>query len=571
MTHRQAGYVHLNCPVPLEGALPWHCWPLPIRAMPFGQQRCWCSMCAYDFGATQNRQVFRVVVLHSLLLLMGGLVFGAYLTLPMWVEMDNAGLQFGTHLSWFPDPAWEQLLVWSNYRFRIFYIETNHWYGGYLGLSVVGLASAGLLWGRTNVPAGHSGRRRRKGRRRQAQAGAGRPVAVAACLIASLILVFGYRWPLLRSLNIVQAFNAGRYLLFVVFFLAVMAGVGTLTLIRLRVIQGKGSNVFTLLLLAVMVDLGPTTFQHPYPTTTETPILFPSKLSNYLKMTAARYANGELPNYRIFYATGNIWRFLAISWPPLETDTPSFLSHYNERPLATFAFGQPLENLLNSAIGKVEKEIENVENPKKSIPLPPIEDFGLLADGLFLLNTKYFFARHSNKKMFLPWTMPPVSPVVVSPRVAEWDHPLKRSADTQTQEALLRLLKATGVNAEENTCDQILLTGYEGREDLGTSPSVEVLEHRVWNQRVEMRIRTSSPCFARLSYAYYPHLRVTVNGQEVAPLQTAGRFIALRLSGGEHQIVLDPVLSPLRRGLLTLNLVLLAAAAFAWVYTRRTK
>ncbi len=167
--------------------------------------------------------------------------------------------------------------------------------------------------------------------------------------------------------------------------------------------------------------------------------------------------------------------------------------------------------------------------------------------------------------------MPTVSPVVVSPRVAGWDHPLKRSADTQTQEALLRLLKATGVNTEENTCDQILLTGYEGREDLGTSPSVEVLEHRVWNQRVELRIRTSSPCFARLSYAYYPHLRVTVNGQEVAPLQTAGRFIALRLSGGEHQIVLDPVLSPLRRGLLTLNLVLLAAAAFAWVYTRRTK
>ncbi len=127
-----------------------------------------------------ERKVLRVVVFYSLLLLVGGLVFGAYLTLPMWVEMDNAGLQFGTHLSWFPDPAWEQLLVWSNYRFRVFNIETNHWYGGYLGLSVVGLASAGLLWGRTKVPAGHSGRRRRRqagtrgghsGRRRRRQAG----------------------------------------------------------------------------------------------------------------------------------------------------------------------------------------------------------------------------------------------------------------------------------------------------------------------------------------------------------------------------------------------------------------
>ena len=100
---------------------------------------------------------------------------------------------------------------------------------------------------------------------------------------------------------------------------------------------------------------------------------------------------------------------------------------------------------------------------------------------------------------------------------------------------------------------------------------MEVLEHRVWNQRVELRIRTSSACFARLSYAYYPYLRVTVNGREVAPLRTAGRFIALRLSGGEHQIVLEPVLSPLRRGLLILNLVLLAAAAFVWVRMQRRK
>ena len=44
--------------------------------------------------------------------------------------------------------------------------------------------------------------------------------AVCTGLAVSFFLVFGYRWPL-GSLSVVQAFNAGRYLLFVVFFLSV--------------------------------------------------------------------------------------------------------------------------------------------------------------------------------------------------------------------------------------------------------------------------------------------------------------------------------------------------------------
>ena len=130
----------------------------------------------------------------------------------------------------------------------------------------------------------------------------------------------------------------------------------------------------------------------------------------------------------------------------------------------------------------------------------------------------------------------------------------------------MQLVKETGVNREENTCDRILLAGYTGGEDLGISPSVEIVEHRTWNQRVELLIRTSSPCFARLAYAYYPHLSVTINGEKVVPYQTAGRFIAVRLSGGEHRIVLEPVLSPLRRGLLILNIALAAVCIgyFGW-------
>ena len=110
----------------------------------------------------------------------------------------------------------------------------------------------------------------------------------------------------------------------------------------------------------------------------------------------------------------------------------------------------------------------------------------------------------------------------------------------------------------------------EGRE-LGTNPAVEVLEHTVRMQRVDLKLRVSEACFARLAYSYFPHLRVTVDGREVAPLRTAGGFMAVQLEAGEHDLVLEAELSPLRRGLLAVNLLYLAATAFLFVDNRRRK
>ena len=231
------------------------------------------------------------------------------------------------------------------------------------------------------------------------------------------------------------------------------------------------------------------------------------------------------------------------------------LGLFNESSLASVVFCRPLEKSLNSAIREAEK-----------LKSPSGYRFGPLQDGLYLLNTKRTMARDAKEKALLNWTYPTSSPVVVSSKIAGWDPPLITGVDTQAQSALIQLIKEIGVNREKNTCDRILLAGYTGGEDLGTSPSVEVVEHRTWNQRVEILVRTSSPCFARLAYAYYPHLSVTVNGNKVVPYQTAGRFIAVRLNEGEQRIVLKPVLSPLRRGLLVLNIALVAACLgyFGW-------
>ena len=509
-----------------------------------------------------DRRAIRAFCGRSLLLLLGGLAFGAYLTLPIWTERADVGLRSGLDLSGLPDPTWGQLLIWSNYRIRLFPVDTSHWYGGYLGLSLITLALVGIA-------SSFVIRLRCTSRHRKDspdQAGIWVPLTAdlpakswgpAACLILSLLLVFGYRWPLIGSLSVVQAFNAGRYLLFVAFFLCAMVGVGSVALVGFFRSRGMRVTVFTVLLLVVFTDLGPATFQQPYirGSELERPQLLGTEATGFLRSEAARFANGEIPNNRNYFATDTEYRPLAISYLPISTGLVTFLGLYNEALIATTIFCQPLEKLLNSAIRTAEK-----------LESPGTHDFGPLRDGLYLLNTRRFIAPHSNQRALLVWNVPDVSPVVVSSKIAGWDLPLASRADTQAQKALMKLVKAMGVNHVKNTCDQILLAGYTGGEDLGTSPSVEVVEHRVWNQRVEMVIRTSSPCFARLAYAYYPYLSVTVNGNMVVPYETAGRFIAVRLGEGEHRIVLKPVLSPLRRGLLTLNIVLVAACLgyFGW-------
>ena len=513
-------------------------------------------------GIDLDRRAIHAVCRHSLLLLSGGLVIGAYLTLPMWLERENVGLDSGVNLSGLADPTLGQLLIWSNYRFRLFQIDANHWYGGYLGLSVIGLSLVGLagpLLFRSRQPDAHPpGSEKQDGFKLTPAADQpSKSWPAAVCLILSLVLVFAYRWPPLASLGIIQAFNAGRYLLFVVFFLSVLAGVGSVALVHFCQIRRSGIDIFTILLITLFADLGPTTLQQPYfpHSGLNEPYLIGTEAAQLLQSEASQFPQGEIPNFRNYYATDTDYRPFSISYLAIKTGLVTFLGLFNEAPLATNAFCHPLEDSLNSAI----REAEKLESPGTL-------DFGPLRDGLYLLNTRRFMARHSNQKELLVWNIPDVSPVVVSSKITGWDLPLASRVDTQAQKALMQLVKEIGVNQEENTCDQILLAGYTGGEDLGTSPSVEVVEHRVWNQRVEMVIRTSSPCFARLAYAYYPYLSVTVNGNKVVPYETAGRFIALRLTEGEHRIVLKPVLSPLRRGLLFLNVTLVAACIgyFGW-------
>jgi hypothetical protein len=353
----------------------------------------------------------RRLFLPSSVLVGEGLAFGAYLTLPMWVEQAHTGLRFGVSMSGSPDPTWQQLLIWSNFRFPLYNFHDTHWYGGYLGLTLVILALVGL--GCAFLP------RLRLSHPRAAAGG--------VCLVLSLILVFGYRWPVLRSLSVVQAFNSGRYLLFVVFFMSLMVGYGVALIERRWSASPRHGRTCALILLLVGLDLGSTTFQHPY--LSEEPKLFPLETRDGLRQAASKLPEDQMPAFRVFYGTGSVYRLLVVSWLPVKMGFPSFLSAYNEAPVAMATIARPMEQLLNPVL-------ERTEDPRD---LNSVEGFDRLARGLCLLDTKYLFAVPPSRDDFFSWALPTLTPAVVSPRISGWEMPVSDDPET-ARKGLMDLL-----------------------------------------------------------------------------------------------------------------------------------
>ena len=516
---------------------------------------------------------------HGLLLFGGGVVMGAYLTVPMYLERGLTGLHAGFFMSDFPAPTWRHLLLWSNYRFRLFQAQ-DHWYGGYLGVSLVAIA----LWGLVRIV---------RAERNEVRA-AGLPVGF--CLIGSLLLVFGHRWPVLKSLGVVQAMNASRYLLFVVFFVAVLVGLFTAARAAGR---KRPAGVFVVILVVVLADLGPTTFQQPYRSRgvaskigpralhdlrrdpTAWPVAKPLPLQHHpvykrFREELGAYTDGQLPGYRLFHTTNKIYYHFIVPWLALHTGLSTPLDTFTQYPLSVPAFVRRFQDVLHLSLQRLQDGAGLNEMPT----------YDMIRAGFFLMNTRHLLYSDSEQDRIFHEEFPEASPIVVSSKISGWPYPVReldraraRSGSDVDERAVRRmqgralsnyvkLLQAMDVDVQNRTCNQILLADEHAVEDLGTSPQVKVLAHRVWNQRVELVVHASAACFARLAYTAYPHQRVSVNGRDGRPYTTAGHFVALKLGPGESRIVLEPALSPPRFYLLIANVVLLLAAAAALVGPR---
>ena len=511
----------------------------------------------------RRRASFAAICRYSLALLTGGVLFGAFLTLGMWLERGDTGLKLGFHLTGVPGPTWHHVLVWSNFRVWLLPMPSEgfHWYGGYLGLSLILVALGGILACFLS---------RIKFRRNSL-------IVAGTGLLITTLLAFAHHLPPLRDLTVVQAMPAGRYLLFVVFFLAMAVGTGARVLI-FRFPKVFNGRLPTLLLIIILADLGPTTFQHLY---IPSDVARATNFQEFDDQAQSFFDKGELPNYRLFWARGEVHPYFAYGRLLFSGQTPLPHGFHPGDLLTVFDFVNPFERFLSIRLNALSADED----------LGSMVDWELISTGIKMLNIKYLLATQGNQKSLKIVDFPTHSPILVSSHIAPFPaDSLKAFIETGGFENFLLQQNIT-LKAEEmkmiedvfpvswiikkmevdnnNTCKQILLYGDTPETDLGTSPRVDLLSHQVWNQRVEMRVRISAPCFARLAYSFSPHLQVRVDDQVVSSFETATRFIALRLDPGEHHIVLEPRLSPLRRGLLLLDLLLIGIMAWVWIRERK--
>ena len=492
-----------------------------------------------------------------------GLLGGAYLTLPMGWERSHTGLADGVSLSGVPDPSWRHLILWSNFRWRFDLLPGDqlHWYGGYLGISLWALALAGLALGRRRLtgPLG----------------------AVLVGLSLALIFVLGYRFVV--DLPMVASLNAGRYLLFAVFFLAFAAGVGGLAVER-----KAGPRWLVAGLILLTVDLGATTFQQPYLKRSDSsPIGYPVEMLAEFADPAQESTPGRLPGYRLHPTTDKVHPFSAIGWLVFTTGIPQMNSLFMEAPHAVRLFHDPWRHLFDAELDAMESGSALREHP----------EYEFIYKGARMQNLRYLLSilpptpDEPHRHMRMGWRES--TPLMVAGRTMPFpavDFARARSDGTMEQmvraafpgrtniDVLMDVFPAlwtmqiTEPSPRGLACDVVVLAKGEQGRDLGTNPTAEVLHHIVKNQYVELEVEVDQACFARLAYAYYPYLRITVSGREVPAWPTAGGFIAVELPAGRHKIELVPYLSPLRKTMLGLLVALVGSSGvIIWQWHSRRK
>ena len=504
---------------------------------------CYCIVRLWSlWGHPDLKSLFRAGVL----LLVLGISFSAYMNVGMWFEREHtdmhdfrAGLK-GTSeqvgLSILPDPTWRHLLGWSNHRFWLIPPEPFHWYGGYLGISLCVLALAGI---------GVAFFQRNKLRHY---------VASWACLLLSILVVFAYHLPPFNMLSLIHASNASRYLLFLAFFLALAAGIGTFMLLQHRPRQLSRNRCFTLLFLFLWIDLFPATFLHAY-----LPSLDRSSsggFKNIWKASIPFSERGEVPNYRVLWIDKDEYHAFRKAYPLFMSETPISEAFHPGELRTRSTFTDPFLQVANYIAPDLVAKPDQL-NANDRV-------FKLLRSGFYLLNTRYMILSSNNKALRL--SLEHNSPIVVSSRLVGYDGEATyqieltgANLDSLSARAIsqvLWIIGEMGIRPHDNACKRIFIRDREG-SDLGTEPTAQVLEHVVRHQQVKMKVAVSEACYARLAYAYFPYLQITVDGTPVQPLETDGRFIALPLEAGEHDIVIQARLSPLRRGLIGFSVVML--------------
>lgn len=410
-------------------------------------------------------------------------------------------------------PSLMTLLTWTPVPHQ------NH-YGSYLGLTLVFLACLGIM-------------RALLKKNRWA-------LTISFLCLGTFFMVFGKDIPGYSWIPWIYAQNSpGYYLLFSIFFISVLCGYGYLFFER----QNSKKNLAALgVILFILLDLSPLTFQDSF---SDTSLHGRAKVYEWLRMKESR-------NARVVDIADEL-AFQAV-FIPIYTGFPSL----NGPDLvgATSATRGTAHSVIYALQDKIFSQSErNADFLKKM---------------LFLTNVEYVIARHElSERLFSNifrfendlkiGQLQSAAIALASKKIEPLKSPLAFTGVAQIREAL----EASGIEKDQKIMGKILLDSRsesESEEIPARSPTLafQIINSKIKQSEVEIEYSLSQEAFLHIATAYYPYLKITIDGRRISPVyKTAFGFLALKSPGGVHQLKIEPTLTFLSQIMISVALFVL--------------
>lgn len=131
----------------------------------------------------------------------------------------------------------------------------------------------------------------------------------------------------------------------------------------------------------------------------------------------------------------------------------------------------------------------------------------------------------------------------------DWDSHTSQTTDIAA--FLGRYLQTARIDLTSHQADTLPVRSLPAQADATSRSNApwhpRLLSYDVSLQTVRLAIQSDQPGFVQLSHPWFPGLRVTVNGQEVSPLQGSLSLLVLRFQAGRSDIEIQPFTTPVRR------------------------
>jgi len=171
-------------------------------------------------------------------------------------------------------------------------------------------------------------------------------------------------------------------------------------------------------------------------------------------------------------------------------------------------------------------------------------------NGLYLTNTAYLITNNPTTlsqgfadSVYL--TLTPHSPLIVSGKVEI----------PPSNAALIDLFTAINIDPDRLSSDKLFIKSPSDTNTFVSPLHAKVLNYAMQIDRVDLDFEVSAPAFVQISYAYYPYLKVFLDGKPVTAIETAFGLIGFWADGGTHHVSVRPSLSPTQTACLAVAII----------------